>query len=226
MNKAKGVNYGHKGSIERCKVTVLQLNQVRLWSDYVALRTVTSWAWSSLGLIPNYVVSVLSNEGGGSSSYARSSYTLHRDWTQEASEFDFAYISNIQLRLEIKISTPKFSTNAKMNRYIGMCTSLKCWFKHPLLHKHLTQGIHIRCKFCIFQEKLSNFYTFKSHYAPHGKGLCKVINNKIILWTCCAALSTLCWTEQNIQISIMPAHNHSPMTLYQLEMPAFHWQCY
>lgn len=103
-----------------------------------------------------------------------------------------------------------------MNRYIGMCTSLKCWFKHPLLHKHLTQGIHIRCKFCIFQEKLSNFYTFKSHYAPHGKGLCKVINNKIILWTCCAALSTLCSTEQNIQISIMPAHKSFPYDIVSI----------
>ena len=40
--------------------------------------------WSSLGLVPNYVVSVLGNEGGGSLSYARLSYTGPRDQIKEA----------------------------------------------------------------------------------------------------------------------------------------------
>ena len=42
---------------------------------------------------------VLGNEGGGSSPYARSSYTRPMDWVKEASGFDCEYSSNIQLRL-------------------------------------------------------------------------------------------------------------------------------
>jgi hypothetical protein len=39
--------------------------------------------WSSLGLVPNYVVLVPSNEGGGPSSHARSSYMGPKDWLRK-----------------------------------------------------------------------------------------------------------------------------------------------
>ena len=47
---------------------------------------------------------VLSNEGGVSSSYARSSCTGPMDWFKGASGFDFEYSSNIQLRLNYFLS--------------------------------------------------------------------------------------------------------------------------
>jgi hypothetical protein len=46
-----------------------------------------------VGLVPNYVVLVLGNEGGGGSSYASLSYTGPRDWLKEARRFDFEYSS-------------------------------------------------------------------------------------------------------------------------------------
>ena len=45
----------------------------------------------SLGLVPNYVVLVLGNEGQGYSSYARLPYSGPMDWFKEASSFDFEY---------------------------------------------------------------------------------------------------------------------------------------
>jgi hypothetical protein len=47
------------------QVEILQLNRVGLEGGHVTLRTITSWTLSSLGLVSNYVVSVLSNEGEG-----------------------------------------------------------------------------------------------------------------------------------------------------------------
>jgi hypothetical protein len=65
----------------------------------VALHIITTWA---LGLLPNYVVLVLGNESGcTSSSYAKLLYTWPMDWFKEASGFDFEYSSNIQLRLKV-----------------------------------------------------------------------------------------------------------------------------
>ena len=70
----KGVYYGHKkvscrhkgGQYPRCKATVLQPNWVGSWRwpcGFCALLLVG--LWSSLGLVPNYVVLILGNEGGG-----------------------------------------------------------------------------------------------------------------------------------------------------------------
>ena len=55
--------------------------------------------WSNLGLVPNYVVLVLGNEGVGLSSHARLSYTGPMDWFKEARAFDFERSSNIQSKL-------------------------------------------------------------------------------------------------------------------------------
>jgi hypothetical protein len=64
--------------------------------------------WSSRGLVPNYVVSVgFRRSSIGSrqwrwtfSSYAKSSYTGPKDRLKKASDSDFEYSSNIQLRLK------------------------------------------------------------------------------------------------------------------------------
>ena len=49
-------------------------------------------------LVPNYVVLVLFNEGGGPHHMLGQSYMGPMDWFEEASGFDFEYSSNIQLR--------------------------------------------------------------------------------------------------------------------------------
>ena len=71
----------------------------------------------SFGLVPNYVVLVLNNEGGGSSSFARLPYTGPIEWFKETSSFDFEYSSHIQLRIQNIFSflMPMFSPKANMN---------------------------------------------------------------------------------------------------------------
>ena len=52
----------------------------------MALHTVTSWIRSTLGLVPNYVMLVLGNEGGGPD-HIQGCHTRPMDWFQKASDF-------------------------------------------------------------------------------------------------------------------------------------------
>jgi hypothetical protein len=68
----------------------------------VAFHTITTRV---LDLVPNYVVLVLGNEGGGPH-HMQGCYTWGpMDWFKEGSGFDFEYSSNIQLRLKIILDT-------------------------------------------------------------------------------------------------------------------------
>ena len=119
--------------------------------------------WSSLGLVPIYVVWVLGNEGwgGGSSTYVRLSYTWLRNWFKDANGFDFEYSSNIQLRPK-KTFLSLYLCLVQMMLWIYifyikhiaicMCNSLKCWFKHPLSYI-----------------ALYHFFSFLSNLCPKGK---------------------------------------------------------
>ena len=51
------------GRFPGCKVMVMQANRVGSWRWSCGFAFITTWA---LGLVPNYVVLVLGNEGGGS----------------------------------------------------------------------------------------------------------------------------------------------------------------
>ena len=51
--------------------------------------------WCNLGLVPNYVVLVLGNEGGGPYHMQGCITRGHMDWFKEASSFDFEYSLNI-----------------------------------------------------------------------------------------------------------------------------------
>ena len=58
---------------------------------------------------------VLGNEGGGgSSSHAKSSYIGPKDWFKEASDFDFEYSSNIQLKPIFLFFLPMFDPKTNM----------------------------------------------------------------------------------------------------------------
>ena len=59
---------------------------------------------SSSGIVPNYVMLVLGNEGASPHHIRGPSYIGPMDWFKKASGSDFEYSSNIQLKLKTKFT--------------------------------------------------------------------------------------------------------------------------
>lgn len=152
-SKHKVVSSRHKGGwYPGCKGLGTQITKWWFCNRMGGIMEVAMWLcasllvglWSSLGLVPIYVVWVLGNEGwgGGSSTYVGLSYTWLRNWFKDANGFDFEYSSNIQLRpKKTFLSLYLCLVQRLVWIYIShinhvtvcMCNSSKYWFKHPLL---------------------------------------------------------------------------------------------
>ena len=116
------------------------------------------WRWPCgfahrylLGFDPAWVYTQLCCVGckqwrWGSSSSARSSYTGHRDWCKEATDFDLECSSNIQLRRIFSFYLFQAIILIWVFLYINhiaicMRNSLKCWFKHTLPCMHINMYV-------------------------------------------------------------------------------------
>ena len=151
VHKAKEIGPQSRVLVSRCKVTVLQANWMGSWRWPCGfVHCYRLGLWSSLGLVPNYVVLVWSNEGGGPHhTQGRHTRGLGIGLRKVVVLTLNIHQYSIEAKNNVSSVIPTCSPKADMiflfiymiHIVICMCNCLKCLFKHPLpylQHENLT----------------------------------------------------------------------------------------